>query len=172
MPVRVTVGDVFESEADGLVLSIDGLRSGMEGQVARAFAQRWPEAWRWVEQGVEYPLELGQAQCVVLDEAHGCPFEAVILVSTLHHLDVLGAGQKQRLVSKATTNAVKAAVTHQFEAVATTVMSGGWRLSMDQALVGMMAGFKASLPQSRGVWLDIHGLDPQLKAIARRLGLP
>ena len=172
MPVRVHVSDIFESPADGLILSIDGQQSGMQGQVARAFEKRWPNQWQHIENNLQLPIPLGHVEPIELDDVGSCPFGTVFFASTLHHLGVLTPRQKQRLVAKATTNALKAAARLQIECLASTVMVGGWRLSLDQALVGMLSGFKAALPQARTIELNVYGLDPELKAIARRLGLP
>ncbi len=58
MPICLVYGDVFDAVADGLLLTIDGAKKGMEGNVARAYARRWPDAFEEIEYEIPYPLPL------------------------------------------------------------------------------------------------------------------
>jgi hypothetical protein len=47
--LRVLHGNVLDAIADALILTIDGAKKGMEGNIARAFARKWPEIWHELE---------------------------------------------------------------------------------------------------------------------------
>lgn len=67
-----------------------------------------------------------------------CPFKAVYVASTLHHLDVLTDKQKAGIVTSALSEAVGLAMCHRVRSLASAVMTGGWRLPFDAALGAML----------------------------------
>lgn len=172
MPVQMKHGDVFEARTDGLLLTVDGTSRGMEGNLARRFAERWPSAWADIEGEAVVPLALGQVQAVDIRAHRGCPFTHVLLASTLHHLGVDDIRRKQATVSSAVADALRTASAAGIATLAATSMKGGWRLTLDQALIAMVQGFRAALPGARGLTLCIYDLDPEIRGVARRLGFP
>jgi O-acetyl-ADP-ribose deacetylase (regulator of RNase III) len=128
MAVQILQGNALDARADALVLTIDGARRGMEGNIARAFARRWPDAFEEIEEQIRYPIPLGRT--VATHPESDCPFRTVLFASTLHHLDVLTDTQKSAIIASALTEAVNLALKHRCRSVATAVMSGGWRLAL------------------------------------------
>ena len=60
MCFRVEHGDVLQTGTDALLLTIDGAKPGLEGNIARAFAKRFPDDWEIIEGGVPFPIALGR----------------------------------------------------------------------------------------------------------------
>ena len=137
MAVQILQGNALDARADALVLTTDGARRGMEGNIARAFARRWPDAFEEIEEQLRYPISLGRT--VATHPESDCPFQTVLFASTLHHLDVLTDSQKSAIIASALTDAVNLALKHRCRNVATAVMSGGWRLPFDAALSAMLS---------------------------------
>ncbi len=137
MAIRICLCDVLDVHADALLLTLDGARKGLEGNIARAFARRWPDAFEEIAEQIGYPLPLGRA---VLTRAEtDCPFRAILFASTLHHLDVLSEAEKARLTGMALQEAIGLARRHGLCSLASAVMAGGWRLPFDSAFGVMLA---------------------------------
>ena len=43
MSLKISRGNVLDAKADAIILTIDGAANGMEGNIARAFARKWPD---------------------------------------------------------------------------------------------------------------------------------
>lgn len=136
MTIQLLQGDVLGAATDGLILTIDGARRGLEGNIARAFARRWPDDFAAIEEQIRYPVPLGRT--VVTRPDLDCPFKAVYIASTLHHLEVLTGAQKAGIVASALSEAVQMALRHRMRSLASAVMTGGWRLPFDAALGAML----------------------------------
>ena len=136
MPIQILKGNTLDAQADALILTIDGGRRGMEGNVARAFARRWPEVFEEIDEQIQYPVPLGRTVAARTDS--DCPFRTILFASTLHHLDVLSETQKAAIISSALREAVSLALKHRCRSVATAVMTGGWRLPFEAALDSML----------------------------------
>lgn len=128
-------GNVLASKADALILTIDGKKRGLEGNIARAFARRWADAWIDIEDQVRYPVPLGRA--VATRPENDCSFPLVLMASTLHHVEQLGDAEKQAVIRSALHEAIGLAQRHKAARIATAVMTGGWRLGLDAALEAM-----------------------------------
>lgn len=148
--LRILTTDLLGHRADGIVLTIDGAMRGMEGRTAREFAKRWPEAFAEAEPMIEYPLPLGESQAITLSAE--CPFGAVIIASTLHHLDVLDDAGKGGLVRAAFETCLHEAKRIRCTRIATGLLTGGWRLTPDQALIEMVGAIRSA---HAGVDVDI-----------------
>lgn len=137
MGIRIQLGNVLDAHADALLLTIDGARKGLEGNIARAFDHRWPDAFEEVVEQIAYPLPLGRA---VLTRAEtDCPFQAVLFASTLHHLDVFSEGEKARVTAMALQEAIGLARRYGLRSLASVVLTGGWRLPFAAALGTMLS---------------------------------
>ena len=108
MAVQILKGNALDARADALVLTIDGARRGMEGNIARAFARRWPEVFEEIEEQIHYPVPLGRT--VAINPESDCPFRTILLASTLHHLDVLSDKQKSSIIASALSGAINLAL--------------------------------------------------------------
>lgn len=157
MPIQLLQGDVLGAATDGLILTIDGARRGLEGNIARAFARRWPDDFAEIEDQIRYPVPLGRT--VVTRPDLDCPFKAVYIASTLHHLEVLTGAQKAGIVASALSEAVQMALRHRMRSLASAVMTGGWRLPFDAALGAMLDCLRSLAPPEAPLRLAIYVLD-------------
>lgn len=148
--LRILTTDLLDHRADGVVLTLDGAKRGMEGRTAREFAKRWPEAFAEAEAMIEYPLPLGEAQVVKLSAE--CHFGAVIFASTLHHLDVLNDAEKSSLVRAAFEACLHEAKRIRCGRIATGPLTGGWRLTPNEAFIEMVGAMRSA---RAGVDVDI-----------------
>lgn len=137
MTIRIYKGDVLDARADSLLLTVDGERKGLQGNIACAFARRWPDAFEEIAAQIAYPLPLGRA--VLIRAETDCPFQAVLFASTLHHLEVLSEAERARVTGMALQEAIGLARRHGMRSLASAVMAGGWRLPFDSALGVMLA---------------------------------
>lgn len=151
-------GDVLSSPADAVVLTIDGAKKGMEGNIARSYARRWPDAWMEIEDAIRYPVPLGR--CIAVAPENESPFRLVLLASTLHHLDVLTDAQKAGIVRAALDDAIKLALRHRVGRLATAVMTGGWRMEVEPALAAMLDILRPITHPRHMLTVSIHTLTP------------
>jgi O-acetyl-ADP-ribose deacetylase (regulator of RNase III) len=131
VPISVIQGNVLDAKADSLVITIDGAKKGLEGNVARAFARRWQDAFWDIEEQIRYPLPLGRTVATHPENESGFPL--VLVAATLHHIDVLTDSQKVGVIRSALTEAIGLARRNHANTVAMTAMTGGWRL--DESIV-------------------------------------
>lgn len=153
MTLMIDTGDVLEARSDALILSIDGARHGLEGNIARQFGHRYPDAWAEIEASIKWPVPLGRS--VAVDCSGLCPWRLMILASTLHHVDVLGEVEKQAVVRRAVAGAQALASRDGARSIATAVLTGGWRLGVDDAFAAMRDAWMATAGASGGVELRI-----------------
>ncbi|MEK6236620.1 MAG: macro domain-containing protein [Planctomycetales bacterium] len=137
MTIRLIRGDLLDSDAEAIALTIDGAGPGLEGGVARAFAKRFPEAWAAVESQIQYPIPLGDADAFPIEEDTARE-RLVILASTLHHTESFSENDKRAVVRDAFRNALESAAIHRKKSLAAAIFSGGWRLSSSQAMNEMV----------------------------------
>lgn len=164
MNINIINSNILESTADAIILTIDGSATGMGGHVANDFAKLWPDAWEEVEDELEYPLGLGKV--VEVNVFSDCPFKQLLVASTLHHMDVLSMNQKLSVVRTATENAIQAAAASDTKVVATTILSGGWRLDPLNAFMAMSDACESQEKKGMKVTLDIYMFDQnQFEAI-------
>lgn len=124
VPMVVVNANIFDVPADALLLTIDGSRAGMEGNIARQFAKRWPEDWPDMTRTVRYPIPIGRTLAVPWEG--DAPWKLFLFASTLHHLDVLDDREKGAVVSHAFLEALKLCVKHRVSSLSTPVLQGGW----------------------------------------------
>jgi O-acetyl-ADP-ribose deacetylase (regulator of RNase III) len=174
MPIRIVHANVLDASADALILAMDGARRGMGGTVAHGFARRWPEVFGEIEDQIGYPVPSGRA--VATWPTSECPFLRVFMAATLHHLDVLADSQKAGVVASALGEALSLAVRHRPYAIATAVMTGGWRLPLARALGTMLEASQFLAREDAAVSLAIHVLDDaavaRARVVAAARGLP
>ena len=148
MALELVTGNVLYAKAEALLLTIDGTKCGMEGNIARQFARRWPDDWDDMQRDVRYPVPIGRTVAVPWDG--DCPWRLILFASTLHHLDVLDDRQKRSVIRTSLTEGLKLCMRYQIASLATVLMQGGWRLSAEQALQEMRLAYNAAgCPQVR-----------------------
>ncbi len=146
MSIKLIHQPIFSGQEKAVLLTVDGAASGMEGNIARAFARRYPECWEELSVDIKYPIPLGQSRCYEIDEGlaedEHCPYRYAVIASTLHHLDNFDTEQKCQVISRALTSALSLMAQKGTGQLATTVMRGGWRLSEMDALNAMVAAYQ------------------------------
>ncbi len=148
MVFEVITGDVLDINANALLLTIDGAKAGMEGNIARQFARRWPDDWQVIQRDVRYPIPIGRTVAVPWEG--DCPWRLILFASTLHHVDVLDDQQKRSVIRSALTEALRHCARLQVGSLAMAVMRGGWRMSDVEALQQMRTAYQtAGCPQVR-----------------------
>jgi len=140
MPIRIECTDVLDASADALILTVDGLKRGMEGNIARQFERRYPDDWLDMQRDIAYPIPLGRTTAVEWDG--DCPWRTILIASTLHHIDVLTQQQKASVVRAACAEALTLAARRGCRSVASVVMRGGWRLGLDEGFGAMLDAFR------------------------------
>lgn len=61
MALELIAGNVLDAKADALLLTIDGTKRGMEGNIARQFVRRWSDDWGDMQRDVRHPIPIGRA---------------------------------------------------------------------------------------------------------------
>lgn len=172
MSINIFQGNVLDARADAVVFSIDGSAKGMEGNICRQFEARWPDVWREVQDEISYPIPLGRV--FDYEPAGDCPFCWIILASTLNHKDALSASVKKGIVSTALERSLKIVAGYGAKKIASTIMSGGWRLPQEAAFLAMIDGYEEARQSGIQVDLDIHILDPdqyeRIRILAQSIG--
>lgn len=167
MPLHVVHADLFSVKADALVLTIDGARRGLDGNLARQFARRYPDDWEDVEAQVRYPLPLGRATCLHMHA--DCPWRAVLIASTLHHVDILTDHEKALVVRRAFAEVLALCGRHGMQSLASAVMRGGWRLQLDQAFSAMADGWLTMAAPVRHIDVSVCGISGEEVALLARV---
>ena len=153
MGLSLVAGDVLAATAEALVLTVDGIKRGMEGALARQFERRWPDDWTDISRTVKYPIPLGRAVGIEWDG--DCPWRLIILASTLHHIEAIDDGAKRQVVRSAFGEVLQIGHRHRCRSLATTVMRGGWRLSLVDAYSSMFAAYQASTASQSSMAVQI-----------------
>ncbi len=146
MDIRLINDSIFSGNEKAIILTIDGLAQGMEGNVARAFARSYPECWEKLALDIQYPIPLGQCRLYEIDrdiaEEEHCPYHYVIVASTLHHVEVFDENQKIQVINQALISALSlASQKSDIVDIATVILSGGWRLSEETAFTAMTKAY-------------------------------
>lgn len=70
MKFRITKQNIMDCSADAILLTIDGVATSMEGNIARLFQRQYPEAWEEIGYDIDYPLPLGNTLAFDVHEEH------------------------------------------------------------------------------------------------------
>lgn len=172
MFLNILHGNVLDADSDAIILTVDGAAKRMEGNISRQFSLRWPDVWQDIQNEMTKPIPLGK---VMEFEADGeCPFRLVLLASTLHHREVLSDAAKQGIIREATERSLVIASRYNIGKVATSIMIGGWRLSMRKAFLSMVAGYESARQKKINVDLDAYILQTSdyenIRALACNIG--
>jgi O-acetyl-ADP-ribose deacetylase (regulator of RNase III) len=172
MGIRIIQGNVLDAKADAAIITIDGAKKGMEGNIARAFARRWPELWTEIEEEIPYPLPLGEV--FEYEPTAESPFRLILIAATINHRETLTEPEKKGIVRTALGNAISAATGCGIKSIATAIMTGGWRLSQQSAFLAMTEGYEMALQEGKEIALDIYIIDANqygiIHSIARGMG--
>ena len=153
-------------------MTVDGAAKGMEGNLSRQFALRWPDVWSEIQDEIRHPITLGRV--IEYEPVADCSFQLILLASTLHHREVLSDAAKQGIIRDATEKSLRIAEKYSINTVAASLMVGGWRLAMQSAFLSMVDGYESARRNNVNANLDIHILQPSdyetLQALARNIG--
>lgn len=172
MSLLIKYGNVLEAKTDAVILTIDGFAKGMEGNIARAFARKCPDVWKELEDEIPYPL--GYGEVFDYEPSSECSFRLILIASTLSHKDTLTESAKKGIVRTAFKNAINLAADYGIKTIATAIMTGGWRLSQQNAFLAMTEGYDETLQSGEDISVDIYIMDQNqyetLQSIARGMG--
>jgi hypothetical protein len=157
MTLRLLKENVLTSDADAILLPIDGQARGLGGSVARAFARKWPRAHERFESRLQFPVALGDAACVTTDS--DCRWNAVIFLAILNHLQLLDEVERSAVMTSALSKALSIGISAGFGSMATVILRGGWRLPSRTALSRMKDVYKYSEFGRQGRRLNVCCLD-------------
>jgi O-acetyl-ADP-ribose deacetylase (regulator of RNase III) len=143
MPISIVNIDILDSNSDAIILTADGAKKGMEGNIARAFAKKYPNAWELLGYEVIYPIPLGVTKIYSIEDDDDSIFRFCIIASTLHHLEVLEKSDKLNIINSALRYALTQASNKHLKSICTTILKGGWRLEAEEAFVQMVLTYKS-----------------------------
>lgn len=143
MALQIFNENLLTSRAQALILTIDGKAKGMEGNIARAYGRKYPEVWEEIECEVKYPSPLGSVQGITVDKNQECPQRLICLAATLHHIEVLSDDEKLSVVRTALRNSLHLAQKYRITRLATSILTGGWRLPHKQAFTAMLQVYES-----------------------------
>lgn len=172
MFLNILQGNVLDSDSDAIVLTVDGSTKGMEGNISRQFSLRWPNVWQDIQNEMTKPIPLGRV--AEFETVSDCPFRLVLLASTLHHREVLSDAAKQGIIRDATERSLVIASKYNIEKVASAIMIGGWRMSMQKAFLSMLEGYESARQKNINTDLDVYMLQASdyknIRALACNIG--
>lgn len=151
--MRLESGNVLDSQADALLLTIDGAKKGMEGNLVRQFDRRWHDDWDLIQRDIPYPLPLGRTIAIEWDG--DCSWHWLLIASTLNHSDTFSDLEKIAVVRSAFHEALNHCHRLRLKSLATTIMRGGWRLTAEQAFGAMLSAWHANPAKSDGLDIQI-----------------
>lgn len=171
--LKLLNSNVLKAKAEAIILSIDGAAKGMEGNLSRQFALRFPKVWNEIQNEIRYPVPLGR---VIEFEADGdCAFRMVLLATTLNHLEVISDAARQDIIRGVTEKSLTIAATYKINAIASPLLIGGWRLTLQNAFISMLEGYEKARRNNVNGNLEIHMMNysnyRSIKTLADNIGL-
>ncbi len=133
MSIDLLHKNLFDGLDEGVILTIDGTASGMEGNLARAFSRLYPDAWDEINYKLKYPVPLGTAIVIEINPDLKCHYKFFFLASTLNHLLVLTEQEKLNVLSNALRQVLAIGEARGIQSIGTAVLTGGWRLPIEVA---------------------------------------
>ena len=172
MAMNIIQGNVLNAKANAIILTVDGAAKGMEGNLSRQFALRWPEAWQEIQDEIRYPISLGKV--LDFEPVSKCSFRFVFLAATLHHRGVINNANRQGIIQSATEKSLNIAADFKINTIATSVMLGGWRLNLQDAFLSMVDGYESARQKGVDVNLDVYVIEPNdcesIQVLAETIG--
>lgn len=136
MELIIRQEDILKMKADGLIISIDGASTRLEGSVGGQFAKRWPEMWDEIMGGVNFPVPLGRA--VHYAAGTPTPFQFVFLASILDHSNRAGRQAMAAYMRSSLHRALEIAQSLKLTTLASPLLKGGWRMATSVAFDAMV----------------------------------
>lgn len=172
MPLKIHNSDIFSQKSGLIILPIDGISPNHEGTLGRNFIKLFPESWKSVSQKVNYPIPLGKIFCCECKEPDS--FEFVALASMLNHTSSNAPSSYKSIVYEITKQTVSYTINNKIARVATPILSGGWRLNIDEAFLAMIDGYEKVRLSGKLLKLEIFELNEdkfnRIKNLANSMG--
>lgn len=171
--ISLIQGDLFEACTDAIIMTIDGMRRSLEGNIARQFAKKWPDVWAEVDDELSYPIPFGN----VFDytPVAECPFKLLLIAATLPHSGNLKDSYLKGVVRSAVVESIMRSADYGIDRIALALMVGGWRLTHDKAFIAMAEGYESVQHAMRKqIEMNIYIPDQQqylhIRAVADSMG--
>lgn len=122
MTYKLVQGNILTSEAEAIIISVDGDHPKMIGSIGRRLQELIDDERTWSDiiTAARFPIGAGDVRVVSLEDAD-VPFAFAIFVSMFNHLN------NRTEVAQGYYNALAAASNWKFRTVATALHTGGWR---------------------------------------------
>jgi hypothetical protein len=176
VPVTLRHGNILESSADALLLTVGEESERTGGSVAGQFARHHEEVWEDLLDALPSPMTVGTVHaCQCPEHFDDCPFHTLVVGCLLYHQGVRAGGDKLALVAGILDRALRAAVAAGATTFASALLQGGWRLEPVLALEAMIAAYIGSARSGKRldleIWTRSEEEKPPLAAVMRRFGL-
>jgi len=130
-------GDVFDVDAEGLILTVDGDHPRMMGNVAHKLQRRMTDdAWEDLVDDLDSPIPWGTARHVELPEPVGT-FKHVFVLSMLDHVNSPPRASRPDVLRSCLIKALTMAAKLGLTRVASGMLRCGWRIDETMALAAM-----------------------------------
>lgn len=170
--LKLLNSNVLDAKAEAVILSIDGAAKGMEGNLSREFASRFPGVWNEIQNKIEYPVPLGRV--IEFETAGKCAYRLVLLATTLNHLEMISDPARQGIIRDVTEKALLIAAKYKINTVASPLLTGGWRLTLQKAFLSIVEGYEKAVQNNCNANLEIYmmnvGKYKNIKALADNIG--
>lgn len=172
MPLILRHTSIFQQCNGLLILPVDGIGVGHEGALGRKYIDLFPEDWQHISQKVQYPIPLGNSKFVPYPQGRG--YDYLLLVSLLNHTEQVSRSDFKGFVINAVRQAMNLADGFEIQRVASVVLRGGWRISLDEAFMAMLDAYDHTFSFAKRIQFEIHETDPakfeRIDGLARSLG--
>jgi len=170
--LKLLNSNVIDAKAGAIILTIDGAAKGMEGNLSREFASRFPGVWNEIQNKIEYPVPLGSI--IEYETAGKCAFRLVLLATTLNHPEMISDPARQGIIRDVTEKSLNIAAKYKINAIASPLLTGGWRLTMQKSFLSMTDGFERARQNGVTANLDIYIMNvsnyKNIKSLAQNIG--
>ncbi len=160
--MKIIHSDILDMPSDALILTVDGAKAGLEGNLARAFERRFPDDWKDMQRDIRYPIPLGRTIAVPWEG--DCPWKCILVASTLHHVDVYSYTEKYAIVAQAFRSALHHAQQLGLKTLSTTVFRGGWRMELVDAFAAMLDAWEGCHARYEGPTVSVFVLSDENRA--------
>ena len=155
-----------------LILPVDGIGAMHEGAIGRKYIELFLEDWQYISRKIQYPIPLGTSRFVPCPQGQG--YDYLLLASLLNHTEQISKSDFRGFVFNAVRQALYLANGFEIHKVASVVLLGGWRLSLDEAFLAMLDAYEQAFSFAKGLQFEIYETDDKkfqrINGLARSLG--
>ena len=159
MNLKLINSNIFSGNEESIILTIDGSRKGMEGNLVREFSKKFPEKWEEIESHITYPLSLGEIfPFVSLDDFK---YKYILIASTLNHIESLDIRSLENVIMNSFSDCLKFLSGKNINSVSTVLMKGGWRLNPLNAFLSMSTAIEKNMDLILDLDINIYFNDEE-----------